>query len=353
MAMSQVQAVGLAMARLKRGVVICCWAAMLALLTQTVVWSLAVFTDARYDDASQLAGAEHSGTAIVRREDGRKGGPLRAPGASADASESHSPKTDPIDEARPLSRHDDRFRTAVNISAIAATLAVLAMLPLLAVGIVLAAGAAAPGVEKTVSALALALLVAALVLPIARLSGVESFSGTISGYDSMIAAVEAARQADTAQALESMVAVEGKGADKTGAVKTSERISAGKPAAKGDAAHAGDHQAVGDAADDLLASAGGAEFYLRYLLLPLTCIIGLALIALRFSAGVEAAIIRIDYRLDPALEREAANIKASSLHGSGRSTAALGGTMAGAPAAPPAPPSAMQVSPGVAPRRII
>jgi hypothetical protein len=99
---------------------------------------------------------------------------------------------------------------------------------------------------------------------------------------------------------------------------------------------------------------GGIEFYLRYLLLPFTCIIGLALLALRFSAGVEAAIVRTDYRLDPVLEREAANIKASSLHGSGRNNAALGGTITATTSAPAgAPPSATQVSPGVAPRRII
>ena len=61
----------------------------------------------------------------------------------------------------------------------------------------------------------------------------------------------------------------------------------------------------------------------RHLLLPLVCITGLALVGLRFSDGVRMGLIRKEVlTLDPALEREAGNIRLSSLHG-GRGAAAM------------------------------
>jgi hypothetical protein len=78
---------------------------------------------------------------------------------------------------------------------------------------------------------------------------------------------------------------------------------------------------------------GGAMFYARFALLPLACLFGVGMIGFRFSLGVTSGIIaKEDTRLDPLLEREAANMKATSLIG-GRTAAALR-NVAPSPAAP-------------------
>ena len=62
--------------------------------------------------------------------------------------------------------------------------------------------------------------------------------------------------------------------------------------------------------------------------------------------------------IDPALEQEASNIAASSLHSAGRSAGALGRTVVPVEAEQPSParkamPAATQVSVGEAPKRLL
>ena len=97
-------------------------------------------------------------------------------------------------------------------------------------------------------------------------------------------------------------------------------------------------------------------FCTRYLALPLVAGCGIATIALRFSSGVEAGAFKgEELRVDAALEREAGNVKASTLHG-GRAVSAMENTM-GADAKPGvaslATSSMKQPSAGQAPRRLI
>jgi hypothetical protein len=87
------------------------------------------------------------------------------------------------------------------------------------------------------------------------------------------------------------------------------------------------------------------------------------LIGLGFSAGVHSGIVpKENMRLDPTLEREAANITPGSLHG-GRAAVALRAASSApmssperkpvsAPA-PSQPPSITQLSVGEAPKRLI
>ena len=57
--------------------------------------------------------------------------------------------------------------------------------------------------------------------------------------------------------------------------------------------------------------------------------VGIGIVCGRFSAGVEAGVMmRENLALDPVLEREAANIKATSLYGS-RTAGALQRTVSG------------------------
>jgi hypothetical protein len=86
--------------------------------------------------------------------------------------------------------------------------------------------------------------------------------------------------------------------------------------------------------------------------LPLACLVGVTMIGLKFSTGVYAGIIPKErMRLDPVLEKEAANIKAASLH-AGRAGAAM--KAAGVAAAEPAVAAAAPGTTGEAPpRRLI
>jgi hypothetical protein len=312
---SQVHSIGLAMGRLKRGVLACCWIAALSLLAQIVVWSLATFTDMRYEASSAAPVAPSD--VIVQREPPKKAGlpPIRQP--SDDAPSANRLRTDVSLVSASLGAYDGTFRQVVGVANITT-------------GVMLAAGAATPGVEKIVTAMNWSLVIAALTLPIAAVFQLDGLAGAMVDYGTMTNAVDAAHTAENQALLDEVTA---------------------------SSAPEGDGAADATTAASAAMERGTVMFYLRHLLLPITCIIGLACIGMRFSAGVEAAIIRSDYRLDPMLEREAANIKASSLHGGGRSAAALGGAMggpAGATAAGPSPSqSATQVSPGIAPRRII
>lgn len=286
--------VSVALGRLRGGTQLACWLLGLALLVQVGVWSVANFTDLRYAKANAA-----DGEAIVVQPE-----------------RSLSEATEPEAAVKPVepvvkidSERDRLLRAAGSFSSGMGTLAMVLLVPLLGLGVIVAAGSATPGVEHTVSAFAWALILAVLVLPMSSLIVMAPNWGAFTSYEVMIAQVESYRSG----------------------------------------------------------AAGGAgfiAFYGRFFVIPLTAVLGSALIGLRFSAGVEAARMPREPILDPELEAEAANISATSLHGNG-------GRMAGAlrtiseepeparkaskkkkkPAADLPP--ATKVSPGSGPNRII
>ncbi|MCZ6734322.1 MAG: hypothetical protein O7C65_00855 [Planctomycetota bacterium] len=98
---------------------------------------------------------------------------------------------------------------------------------------------------------------------------------------------------------------------------------------------------------------------MRFLFLPAASLVGFILVGFQFGSAVEAVLLKSESMgLDPALEREAANISATSLHGgSGRMSGAL--THALHAQEPPMAshrermPAATKVSPGEMPKRLI
>ena len=178
------------------------------------------------------------------------------------------------------------------------------LVPLLGLGVVVAAGSATPGVEHTVSAFAWALMLAVLVLPVGAMIGTVPNWSSFTSYDVMIAQVEAY-------------------GDRPASVQT------------------------------FLA------FYGRFLLIPVTGMLGCIVIGMRFSAGVEAACMPREPVLDPELEAEVAKISTTSLHGtSGRTAGAMRtiGTETESTAEEPIMdplPDATKVSAGAKPNRII
>ncbi len=302
--------VSLALGRLRFSVLLSCWVIGLALLAQTVIWSLVNFTELRWD-RSETPTAE---TALIV-----KPGPAPVVRSALDDVKGR-PSAEPVDPNRLVSGYDRIFEIGSRLARGLGTVGLLALLPLLAVGVLLAAGSATRGVDKTVSAFTWSIVVALLVLPIGELVGLSAPGGAFWSYEAVTAKIDAA----------------------------------GVPAIDARTVPPSD---AGDAWNEGLAGS-----IARYVMLPLAALCAVCMVGLRFDAGVEAGLVRKeDLTLDPKLEAEAGGITPGSLH-AGRAATAMQGLGSGVPFAPgpkaiaaPAegPVSIRQVSPGSAPKRMI
>src|SRR5262245_14597865 len=281
--------VSLSLARLRRGVTICCWIVGLSLVTQILVWGMATFMDVRY---GVLPDRSPSPLIVAPGEAAPSGSMGGAISSAANNGQLADP-TAPVDPNRVPTKNDVMMAKATKFAYGAGMLGLIVLLPMLFLGSVLAASACTPGVEKTVSAFLWSLAVALMVLPLGHLLGLPWTEGALVSYGHMTQQV--------------------------------------------------DLQITDDAN-----SWGTPTFYCRFALLPLTCVVGLTVVGMGFSAGVSAGILpKEDLRLDPVLEREAANIAPTSLHG-GRAAAALRATtVSAAPVSPAVAAVAKPSSPSI------
>ncbi len=255
----------IALMELRTAVTLCCWVIGLSLLAQMVVWSLLTFTDLRYRMVEEAPTAEKT-SAVLSAEDLRRQAVHEAGAEEAGMT--------PVEVNRQSSREDTVLRLVTGISTALGTLACAALLPLLGLAVVLAAGSATPGANRAAGAFVWAVVLVVLSLPMAQLFNDLPYDGLFAGYAGMVADVEAAR---------------GLGPSSL------------------------------DSATD-----GGILFYGKYCVLPALCIAAITAIGVRFRAGLEDGLpLREDFRLDPELEREVAKIKTSSLHEGGRMAGAL------------------------------
>jgi hypothetical protein len=294
--------VSLAFSRLRRAVTVCCWVVAGALLCQLLVWCFATFTQVRFETIQAKA---TPGAIVISREN-KPVQPAPILVNSAAQSESAGPEVKPADPNRVMSRFEQIFARASALALAAGSVAMLVLLPLVAVGLLLGVTSATNGVENTVSAFVWSLVVGLFILPIGQHIGLPWQEGALTSYATMTQQV--------------------------------------------DLSLAGAQEAW-----------GSATFYARFALMPLVCVCGLAIIGLRFNVGVGSGIIpKENLRLDPALEKEVANIKVGSLHG-GRAAGAMraaGMTPAAerkpmATSAAPATAGAGVTSAGETPRRLI
>lgn len=307
------QSIGLALGRLRNAVMICCWIIGLALCVQLVTWSLATYTDMRFetpeDSTTAVAEAEPQ---VVVAESPRQQRIRQAREADMGIDLSSEPEAASSEPQQQTGRVDAMFATLHNLAAGIGRCAMLAVVPLMMVGVMLAAGSATPGVDRVVSSLVWALIAAALILPLGNAFSLPWDGGALSTYEQVTAPIDHMQIASTSD---------------------EQTASAG--------------QATTDAAPSTL------TMHLRFGLLPLACIVGITLVGLRFCSGVEAGVLAGEsMRLDPVLEREAANISPSSLH-SGRTTGALTRTMQEREPEQQTSATAKSVSAGQSPQRLI
>jgi hypothetical protein len=249
-----------------------CWLIGLALMVQVVAWSLAAFTEIRYTELRVDPAVSADDAPTVLTADDLKVKQIHSIGTDAEAAET-------ADVNLQLSQRDRWLGSLTNFMAAFGTMGAIALLPLIGLGVVLAAGSATDGVEKTSGAFVWTVVLLALSLPWASMFEQVPLRGLFSNYATICEHVDAFRTASNAPE--------------------------GAPLAE------------------------TLRFYGQLGLLPIAALLGVTAIGLRFRAGVEAGLMpREDLRLDPELEREISKIKSSSLvGGGGRSAGALRGVL--------------------------
>jgi hypothetical protein len=250
--------VAAALRQLRSSVALCCWILAAALSVQIVIWGLITFTDIRW---TVLKPGEGEAPVVVSASDVRAHS-IR----SALDDEPEEATVEAIDPNRMLTGTDRILAVAASFGSGAGLLAALAILPLVGIGVLLAAASATVGVEKAVSAFGWSLVVVLLALPLGGVVGLPWQGGAMYRYAELTGPIDYA-------------------------VANEEKL--------------------------------GLVFYARFVALPVMCGIGTLLIANRFSAGVAAGVLRNEnLTLDQNLEKEAGNIKTGTLH-AGRTAGAM------------------------------
>jgi hypothetical protein len=257
------RSLSLALGRLRFAVVTSCWVIALCLVAQIVVWSLCTFTELRHTEMTPP-----DGVPLVVDSDGKSAKVKKSgkPRVAAKQDARWRPESGEEEPTVPVSPYDRVFKISVTVARTMALMGSLLICPLMALGVILGVPAGAPKVERAVNALIWGLMLACLAMPLGGWFGMAWKEGTVSSYETMVAAVDAANAAEE----------------------------------------------------------GGFSpaFWGRFLLLPVASAAGFVLVGLQFSSAVVAVLLRRQV-FDPELEKEAANVAATSLHGTGRSAGAL------------------------------
>lgn len=350
----------LTIARLRRGVTVCCVLVSLCLLVQCAAWAIAYFTQVRFDidragafvegrandvaaqasaagadaTASEASRGASSNSRQPRRGSLTDRGAAEAPthvpasavvaaagaaqaeprGATAEpagaipnaAGAGRAAEPDAMAAALlPRSDIDHLLTGLLSVTSTVGVVAIVILVPLMALGLMIAVVGEVPGCERATTALLWASLFVAMSIPLARSLGVGHHEGLLLDAAALFGPLDATMGEDGF-------------------------------------AHP------------------GAFTMVRHLLLPCAAILGLALITLLYRAGLEAGLLpREMLTVDPVMDREVARVAASGPRLGGRTAAALGTTVSQqAPIpqvteAPTSAPSTVRTSAGDAPRRII
>jgi len=277
----------MALQHLRFGVTASAAVLALCLLAQIGVWAAVHFTDVRLTQVTPPR-VENPALKVVKSAPSateEKASPAKAlPGLSAaEAAEvNHVPGPTHV-----------RLRRVTGLVQSFGVLSAIVFAVLCFQGVMLAGGAALPGVEKTVTAGTWSMIIAMLSLPISAVVPTLPFPGVFAGFDSTVRLSEAVRQ----------------GAD-------------GAPGAIG--------------------------YFAWNLGVPLVLIVGIALVLWRFRGGIEAGIIVTNVsQLDEKLEREIRNMRLGQLSAP-RAMGALNAAL-GDPSGAYAPPPVAQAPPHARP----
>jgi len=262
MASRQNIVVGAALAHLRKTILLCSLLVGASLLVQTVIWSLASFTDLRWttpETEEVIPLIVQSDGAVQQSVDPKDPAQaIRAAATTGSNDSSASDLTTGTDDDAPQRVASDLdasmgfvFRCARGLGSVG----IIALMPSLMLGVLVAASGAMRGCEKTVAAFTMAIVVAMLILPLGHVLSMPWSYGALSSYEYMTGEVDAYL-------------------------------------------------------DGPARAMGPIVFYARFLVMPVASLIGLALVYLRFSASVELTILAGDeFRVDSAIEDEASGVQ--------------------------------------------
>ena len=303
---SKAKTIGAALARLRKAVMLCSWAIGLCLSTQVLIWSLVTFTDLRWDEVEsqgEVPMIVQSDMVTPTQTHLDPAQAIRAVAGTDQMLKKPPVESIPVNEetTRVLNETNGYMEYAFRCAQGVGTAAMSMMLPFLLLGTVIATTSVIHGCEKTLSAFILSMVVAMLVLPLGDTLSLPWNDGALTSYEHMTWQVDE-YQNSPAQVL------------------------------------------------------GPFIFFARYLLLPVASVIGIFLVCLRFTAGVELMVTTTsEHHVDPDIENEASGVKVSDASGSRAARAMsqmVNQTTSGQPHVE-ASPLASQVSKGVMPKRLI
>ena len=246
------------MARLRLWIVMCCWITAGALVMQLIVWSLATFTDLResvvepeVDQPLVVQGTVDPDAPIQ---------PLVNLPVSVDAQD------EPVIIRSKL---DYLMQDATSLTVTIGTMSCLLLVPLVLVGMLVAASNPSSTIDKTISAWIWCIIVSVLALPLNGLIQLPWGDGALRSYPAMLSQISAWQDGQLP----------------------------------------------------------GGLFFSRFLFVPLLCSLGAFFVGWRFSRSIARMMPESEYYFDPELEREAGGVSATSQMNTGRAADALGRVM--------------------------
>ncbi|MDX2114943.1 MAG: hypothetical protein SFZ24_04880 [Planctomycetota bacterium] len=180
-----------ALAHLRFGVTVCAAVLALALAAQTAVWMAVHFTDARVERVAPDPAAPEAPPRVVRSTSPRTADEQAR--RTAEALREDQPARAEVNIAPGAT--DALIRRITTLVQAAGVISALLLSVLLLQGVVIAAGAQVPGVERAVTATSLTLLIVLLALPLGRLLPELSYGGVFTAYDTLVAESAAVRAA--------------------------------------------------------------------------------------------------------------------------------------------------------------
>lgn len=228
------------------------------IVLQVLVWAFVHYTDARWTESAAVEAKPP--TAVVVRPTNEPVQKVVSPLAARTPTPPPPPSSpkaerDPAEVNRVLSRNDRWFAIITELAQTVGVVCAVTLALMMMMGVVVAGGAAVPGVERAVTATTWSIVIALLCLPMHDILPSLPYKGIFNSYGAM--------------------------------THTNELIAAGDPTAP-----------------------SGFMFFCQHLVIPLAAVAGLALIVIRFHSGVEEGVIVTSVsELDEKLEREISSIK--------------------------------------------
>jgi len=158
-----------ALTRLRAGVLMVALLAIAALIVQIGVWGLATFTSIRWADQSPSPAITQGEPRIVvqdRAQEGQRPSPFEAHGIDTIAA-----GQSPVDVNRVPGAGDGVLRMAASGALGIGSMAIVALVPLIALGALLAINSSTEGVEQAVSAFMWVIVVCLLTTPVSQALG--------------------------------------------------------------------------------------------------------------------------------------------------------------------------------------